>query len=176
MPTCGRCVKRNKSNQCVYHPAPLTKGPFSQDSNSDQSSPRVNSLSTLYRSPSNHGLDRDSIYPEPKRLKLMGTLQSITSPDSSSRHIEPQYQRRCEELRKPVSESNVRSDALGFDNKAGFINHSAVLTEHELSIGIQAPNINTTPDPRISQLQIDRGSAILTLFNELPTIEKYIDK
>ncbi|KAF2492744.1 hypothetical protein BU16DRAFT_466528 [Lophium mytilinum] len=25
-PTCGRCARRNKSDQCVYHPAPLTKG------------------------------------------------------------------------------------------------------------------------------------------------------
>lgn len=25
MPSCGRCTRRNKSDKCVYHPAPLTK-------------------------------------------------------------------------------------------------------------------------------------------------------
>lgn len=30
MPTCGRCARRNKADQCVYHPAPMTRPRHSQ--------------------------------------------------------------------------------------------------------------------------------------------------
>lgn len=48
MPTCGRCARRNKAEQCIYHPAPLTRAlptPHPSESDSGQSpvsDPQVN--------------------------------------------------------------------------------------------------------------------------------------
>jgi hypothetical protein len=160
-----RCAKRNKPDQCVYHPAPLTKGQTPHDTNSDQSSPRVNSFGTAYQSLSEREISRDSIYPAPKRVKLTEAFQS-----------QSQKQNVFDELHKPLPDESIREDALRFDNGAGFINHSAVLAEHELSIGIQPPNDDTTPISKVSQLQIDRGATVLTLLRDLQAIERYIDK
>jgi hypothetical protein len=142
----------------------LTKAQTPHDTNSDQSSPRVNSFSTAYQSQSDREIGCDSIYPAPKRVKLTETLQ----PASQERDI-------FEELNKPLSDGTVREDALSFDNSAGFTNHSAVLAEHELSIGIRPPNDDST-SISVSQLHIDRGATVLTVLQDLPAIEKYIDK
>jgi hypothetical protein len=125
----------------------------------------VNSFSTAYQSPSDREIGCDSIYPAPKRVKLTETLQ----PASQERNI-------FEELHKPLSSGTSREDALGFDDSAGFTNHSAVLAEHELSIGIRPPNDDCTPISKVSQLHIDRGATVLTLLQDLPAIEGYIDK
>jgi hypothetical protein len=80
------------------------------------------------------------------------------------RPTQPQVDQALEELRKPLSDS------------AGFINHSAVLAEHELSIGIQSSNDDSTLVSKVSQLQIDRGAIVLTLFKDLSALGKYIEK
>jgi hypothetical protein len=160
-----RCAKRNKPNQCVYHPAPLTKGQTPNDTLSDQSSPRVNSFSATYQSPSEREIGRDSIYPATKRVKLTESFQ----PASQNQNV-------FEELHKQLPDESIREDVLSFDNSAGFINHSAVLAEHELSVGIQPPNNDLTPISKVSQLHIDRGATVLTLLKDLSAIEMYIDK
>jgi hypothetical protein len=175
--TCERCAKRNKPDQCVYHPAPLTKGPTPQDSNSDQSSPRVNSFSTAcHLSPSDYGVNRDLVYPESKRVKRAGAFQPGLSPDRLERQAERHDQHNLEDICKPLSGPGIRADALSYDTGAGFINHSAVLAEHELSIGIEPQNGDTVPQAKVSQLQIDRGAAVLKLFRDLQATEKYIEK
>jgi hypothetical protein len=143
----------------------LTKAQTPHDTNSDQSSPRVNSFSAAYQSPSDREIGRDSIYPTPKRVKLTETLK----PTSQERDV-------FEELHKPLSDGGIREDIFSFDNTAGFTNHSAVLAEHELSIGIRPPNDGTIPVSTVSQLHIDRGATVLTVLKDLPAIERYIDK
>jgi hypothetical protein len=143
----------------------LTKAQTSHDTNSDQSSPRINSFSTAYHSPSEREIGHDSTYPAPKRVKLTQALQ----PASQDQNV-------FEELHKPLSNENVREDVHGFGDSADFINHSAVLAEHELSIGIHPSNDDSTPISRISPLHLDRGAAVLTLLRDLPSIEKYINK
>jgi hypothetical protein len=125
----------------------------------------VNSFSAAYKSPSDREIDRDSIYPAPKRVKLAEALQ----PASQERDI-------FDELHKPLSSGTIREIALSFDDSAGFTNHSAVLAEHELSIGIRLSNDDSTPISKVSQLHIDRGATVLTLLKDLPAIENYIDK
>lgn len=174
--TCRRCAKRNKPDQCVYHPAPLTKGPNPQDSHLDNGSPRVNSFSTALQSPSSHEVNRDLIYPEAKRLKRTESLYQAPSPDSLSKLTQSRAEQSFEELRKLLSNSGTQADALGFDNSASFINHSAVLAEHELSIGIHLSSDDATRISKVSQLQIDRGAIVLTLFKNLSAVGKYIEK
>jgi hypothetical protein len=174
MPICGRCAKRSKPDQCVYHPAPLTKAPNPHDTNSDQSSPRVNSFGTAYHSPSDRECVRDAVYPDAKRVKRADTFQPVIG--LSRQAQSPQDQVGLEDLSRSLADRNVRKEAFGFDDSAGFINHSAVLAEHELSIGIEPPHTNIASTPKVSQSQIDRGAAVLTLLRDLPSIEKYIDK
>jgi hypothetical protein len=174
---CRRCAKRNKSDQCLYHPAPLTKGPKSHDNNPNSSgNPRVNSFSAAYQSPSSREVVRDIIYPEAKRLKETESLSFTPSVDIPSISTQPKVDQAFEELRKSLSDSGTQADALGFDNGAGFINHSAVLAEHELSIGIQLSSDDKIPASNVSQLQIDRGAIVLTLFKDLSAVGKYIEK
>jgi hypothetical protein len=133
----------------------------------------VNSFGTAYQSPSDRETIRDASSPEAKRVKRTEPFQPVsrigdllTRPESET----------VEELSRPVRHDSARADTLGFDNSAGFINHSAVLAEHELSIGIQPPNTDGAYAPRISQAHIDRGAAVLTLLRDLSAIEEYIDK
>ena len=172
----GRCAKRNKPDQCVYHPAPLTKAPNFHDATSYAGSPRVNSFSTAYQSPSDRGTASDSFYSEPKRVKRTGAFEPVLSLSDHPAHSASHRSRPSEELCKPLSGDSVSAEALGFENGAGFINQSAVLVEHELSIGIQPPNDDTATMASVSQSHIDRGAVVLTLFTDLPAIEKYIDK
>ncbi|KAF1919497.1 hypothetical protein BDU57DRAFT_143526 [Ampelomyces quisqualis] len=173
MPICGRCTKRSKPDQCVYHPAPLTKAPSPHNTNSDQSSSRVNSFGTAYQSPSARESTCDTVYHGAKRVKRADTFQPVAD---LPRQAESQGPVALEDLSRSLLDHGARKDTLGLDDSAGFINHSAVLAEHELSIGIQPPNTDVASTPRVSQGQIDRGAAVLTLLRNLSTIEKYIDK
>src|SRR3954464_5629982 len=44
LPTCGRCVKRGTTRECLYHPAPMTKnGRIGPKSTSPRTTPRPGS-------------------------------------------------------------------------------------------------------------------------------------
>jgi len=107
---------------------------------------------------------------EPKRVKLTQAHESEQSFVGFSAQSVPCVQTTFDPLCKPVTES------FSYDDSAGFINQSAVLAENELSIGILPPLDDAASTPRISQLQIDRGAVVLTMFKDLPAIMKYIDK
>ncbi|KAH7377712.1 hypothetical protein BKA66DRAFT_560870 [Pyrenochaeta sp. MPI-SDFR-AT-0127] len=206
VPTCGRCARRNKSGQCVYHPAPLTKKtsiPTPQHTNSEQSSPE---LSSVYHAFSEQPHARTPSFSELERAKRTEILQPFpflvhsvehspvpttnvlanSSDESANSRLSrasslpaqpwTESQRNAEELRRPLPDHHIRTDVFNFDNRSTFINHSAVLAENEISIGIQPPNTDSTPMSKVLQSQIDRGAVVLTLLKDLPTIQKYIDK
>lgn len=113
------------------------------------------------------------MYPDAKRVKRADTFQPVVN---LPRQAESQGPVGLEDLSRSLLDRDARKETLGFDDSAGFINHSAVLAEHELSIGIQPPHTDVASAPRVSQLHVDRGAAVLTLLQDLPSIEKYIDK
>ncbi|KAF2820502.1 hypothetical protein CC86DRAFT_397762 [Ophiobolus disseminans] len=176
VPTCGRCAKRNKPDRCVYHPAPLTKAPNLHDTTSDAGSPRVNSFSTAYNSPTDRGTIRDAFYPDPKGVKHAGRFEPVLSLDGFSASPELYQKASGDELYKRLPIDYSRVDSLGLDSGASFMNQSAVLAENELSIGIQPPNDDTSTMANVSQSHIERGVVVLTILKDLPAIEKYIDK
>jgi hypothetical protein len=88
----------------------------------------------------------------------------------------PQDSQGFEELRKALLTDSSQVDIVNLDDSAGFISHSAILAENELSVGIQPQNTDISSTTRVSQSQIDRGAAVLTLLNDLPTLQTYIDK
>lgn len=176
MPTCGRCAKRSKPDQCVYHPAPLTKATKSHDISSEGYSPRLNSFSVTYQSPVDRDISEDARFPAAKRLKGTKHDQAPRFSSNLPKALEATVRTTIEELNKPLSDRLERSDALDLDNYAGVTNHAAVLAEHELSIGIQPPRGDLAPAPKVSQRFVEQGAAVLTLFQDISEIEKYIDK
>ncbi|KAH9881043.1 hypothetical protein J1614_001536 [Plenodomus biglobosus] len=195
MPACGRCARRNKSDKCVYHPAPLTK-------TASASIPRHASVEST--SPESPGPDtiidpNDEIHTAitdfneaharrrtlPQPLPSISHLiedNSITASESrnvrvNSLPMPAERQRQQSGLREQQSLDQVSwEDVQHFDNKAAFINDFAVLAENELSIGIQPPMLHNVPVSHVTQSHIDRGAAVLTLLKDFQSIQRYIDK
>lgn len=167
MPACGRCAKRNKPDQCVYHPAPLTKNAHAS---AEAASPRVNSFSIASQSPSSRDSTNESLQHGAKRMKVKSLCEPQLSfaglPHQPERHSHTAF----DALQKPINGSFNVGDG------AGFISSSSILAEHELSIGIQPPHEDHLGLSSVSQSQIDRGAVVLTLFQDLADIKKYIKK
>jgi hypothetical protein len=188
MLTGARCAKRNKPDQCVYHPAPLTKATTPRTPCSDDSSPAINSFSILYSPALNKGATDISFRRDLKHARHIEAVQSASYVptqlqaallDSTANlpysPYTPDSQPISQQARMP-SPQHQPGDACSFDIEDGFINHSAVLAEHEFSIGIQPLGCDSTCRSEVSQSHIDKGVAVLTVLKNFPVIQKYIDK
>jgi len=189
-PTCGRCIRRNKAQQCVYHPAPLTK-PANLPTPStvtESSSPSALVQSTEWCTPAPSGISRPPTEPTgvslPARSEQIGALPPRAT-RASSLPAQPwsslNYgQQSIEELRRPLPEAHVRGESAIQAPSTGFIHHTAILDENELSIGILNGRADARgdggPTAQVPRLYIERGAAVLTLLKELPTFQQYIDK
>ncbi|KAF2440004.1 hypothetical protein P171DRAFT_447960 [Karstenula rhodostoma CBS 690.94] len=182
-PTCGRCARRNKAHQCVYHPAPLTKrtglptpsiesdprspSTLVQSTEWDASAPVVHPLTTPPQTES--AITSQPSYVVNPQVVLPRTARATSLPAHPRLTID--------ELRRPLPEAHVRGDSLNKLPAAGFVHHTAILDEYELSIGIQRPNAE---DPNtstvISPLYIERGAAVLTLLKDPTILQRYLDK
>jgi hypothetical protein len=198
-PHCGRCSRRGKTEQCVYHPAPLTKATTASTSpapKTSQSSPNQISQNNLQ----SEGLEYVPVFSpgirpptspvQPLRYNSSSTPSAFTNsldglpqlkrfrPNDVSGQMFPSSAISQQEmdLCRPLPDHQVSVDAQSFDMKAGITNHSAVLAENESSIGILPPLIDSSPSSEISRSNIDRGASVLTLLKDLPTLRKYIDK
>lgn len=189
MPTCGRCVKRGKTDKCTYHPAPLTKSgtsPAHRVASPDQASCNIEGKEFSYQPhPKSKSLPKSVAY-----LKHLAdtdrprTFQSFprsvqserdsTTSTSTSFTQSPSFQSRSRQTSLSKLEQAVRTDAQGLEDGAAFISHSAVIAENELSIGLSPPD--STGEHRVSQSHIERGVAVLALLKDLPSIQTYIDK
>ncbi|CAI6301925.1 unnamed protein product [Periconia digitata] len=171
MPTCGRCQRRNRADQCVYHPAPLTKaGQLPTPQASDSSSPVVENRSVNTDTTS-------ASTPTFSRVELHAVQQTRSS-RASSLPAQPwssiQYgQQTVEELRKPVPRAHIQ--ALGYHPSGTSMHHASILAENELSVGI-APSNGEIAHSMVSQADIERGAACLTLLRNFPLCLRYIDK
>ena len=180
MPKCGRCVKKGKSDKCVYHPAPLTKSgaiPSQRVTKSDQISSNTEGDRALYQTQSGpahspasasyvthleHTNRPLSFLPFPRSVQSAGST-TVSTPTTST-HSPDQR----------LGHHPIRTDAQCFDNGAAFINHYAVLAENEPSIGLSPPE--SAGGSKIAQMHIDKGAAVLTLLKDLTSVQKYIDK
>ncbi|PVH96263.1 hypothetical protein DM02DRAFT_617345 [Periconia macrospinosa] len=171
MPTCGRCQRRNRAEQCVYHPAPLTKThqlPTPQAS--DSSSPTFVRQSVDIDAVPAPALPPTRIDPSPTQHPRVSRASSLPAQPWSS----IQYgQQSVEELRKPVPRAHVQARAIS--PSGTFIHHAAILAENELSVGIFPSNGETAP-AIIYRHDIQRGAACLTLLKDFPRCLRYIEK
>lgn len=183
LPTCGRCARRNKARQCVYHPAPLTKGASipTPSTESDPRSPSVPLQSTEWRTPT------PVVHPLTTTPRTESVVHSQPPGGAGPQNILPRTARATslpahprltiDELRRPLPEAHVRGDSVNKLPAAGFVHHTAILDEYELSIGIQRPNAeDSNVSTVISPLYIERGAAVLTLLKDRTILQRYIDR
>ncbi|KAF2631836.1 hypothetical protein BU25DRAFT_445890 [Macroventuria anomochaeta] len=196
MPHCGRCLKRGKTDKCIYHPAPLTKSATKRSPQSDQTLSSTEGKRTSYQPLSGTGrtsvpaaylahlerTDRPTTFlPFSSLVQSEGSLTASTatsvmqspSHQSESRLAYIAAQQVIKESRQPSVNHLVRTDAQGFENGSSFISHSAVLAENEPNIGLSPPE---STGFRVLQAHIDRGVTVLLLLKDLSSIQKYINK
>ncbi|KAI8931330.1 hypothetical protein NX059_011671 [Plenodomus lindquistii] len=202
MPICGRCVRRNKTDKCVYHPAPLTKTrSVPRNAGVESSSPESHGLDAVnsdYHSHATHNGATENnntsamsvILPQPlpsisqllEHNSISGAgaagdlgtsgLRATSLPTPAECQVDQENQQQ----QRSLSDQPNWDDVQHFDNKAAFINDFAVLAENELSIGIQPPRLYTPPVSQVTQAHIERGAAVLTLLKDFQGIQRYIDK
>jgi hypothetical protein len=172
MPTCGRCARRAKPEQCVYHPAPLTKAnnlatPQATPTDGSSSSSVINSYECQTTA------DTALQFPpfnEPPFLPRVPRANSLPSQPWASIIY---GQQTVEELRRPIPDHESQRASL---NAEGFVHHHAIIAENELSVGILPPISDDVSTSKVTQVQIDRGATVLSLLKDLPLYQKYIDK
>ncbi|KAF2868108.1 hypothetical protein BDV95DRAFT_157941 [Massariosphaeria phaeospora] len=176
MPTCGRCARRNKPEECSYHPAPLTKSTTIPTPEATRDEERTSPV--LLRP---HGCTRHT-----EADYLVDTSDTTHMPQprvtrASSLPAQPGSsliygQQTIQELRRPLPENHIRSESTLFQNDAAFMHHAAVLAEIEASIGIMPPNPDMALPLPTPPAYIDKGAAVLTLLKDLPIMMQYIEK
>lgn len=195
IPHCGRCVKRGKIDKCVYHPAPLTKSTVKRSTQSNQPSSNAEDERTQYRPLSGtgrtsvptvylahlehtnrrKGFTQFSNSVQLERSLTTSTPTSLRSPSSQSGRLATgaSVQQASKNSHWLSGGQAVGTDAQQLERGASFINHAAVLDEHEPSIGLSPPSSTAS---KISQEHIDQGASVLLLLGDLKSIQKYIDK
>lgn len=186
MPTCGRCLRRNKPEQCVYHPAPLTKAlPIPQATESTVSSPSE----TIAQKPDSYEIESNSSA-LPSYQPNASPIETLVFPpfDDSSNPAPracrasslptqawstPNHGQGLEDAQALLTDSQTRGASLRFLETAGFVSHAAILAENELSFGIIPANLDS---PSIPASHVDKGALVLSMLKDLPIYNKYIEK
>ncbi|KKY19576.1 putative c6 transcription [Diplodia seriata] len=153
MPTCGRCARRNKQDQCVYHPAPLTR-------TRSAATPRLSGSEPVLSPPQTASPEAAS----PRTAQLDSRTTPLPAVDDDANETELQ----C------IASSDVRHHA-GF---LGSTSYSAVLTENEGSLGLGQDETacHSGANPRISPEHVQKGVEILSLLKDIPIFERYIQR
>ncbi|KAH6643666.1 hypothetical protein C7974DRAFT_407390 [Boeremia exigua] len=193
MPHCGRCVKKGKSDRCVYHPAPLTKSALKSPARLDrmaasveaegslgQLSPGVKQVSppVAYLTYLEH-TDRPASFPsfagsgQSEGGITATTLDSLPKARLEKQTNESAIHQTLQESDRPPVDQLIRLEAQRFENGGSFISHSAVLAENEPNIGLSPPESYFSELP---QAHIDRGVAVLLMLRDMSSVQKYIDK
>lgn len=193
LPVCDRCVKRGRTEKCVYHPAPLTatkrKAQESKISHADEGPTSYRPLSGAGRASTpaaylahlehtnrltsfSHVSQATQVESSPTASTLSSSVRSQNS-ISQSQYIDASVQQASKNTRRPSIDQRTGTDARELERGASFVNHTAVLDEHESSIGL-TPQGSTAFE--VSQERIDQGASVLFVLRDLGSIQKYIDK
>lgn len=180
LPICGRCRRRNRPELCVYHPAPLTKTlpqiPTPATSHggtpgyASQYAPQApDEASSL--SPAAYTTQTSRIPPLSEAVPPRGLRATSLPPGRTSAVL------GTDEFQKEVLPNKLPDGdtfySLGSDN---FLSHVALLQENEGSIGIAPPASDTVLASNIPISHIDKGSLVLSLLQDLPLFERYMEK
>ncbi|KAF2165409.1 hypothetical protein M409DRAFT_24259 [Zasmidium cellare ATCC 36951] len=196
-PVCGRCARRNKPDQCIYHPAPLTKprtapnnGPGPERTAPHRPShvapyqplPLERHQSGLASPPCSTGTQQGQVQDyaafRPVNNTSLGQASVIQSPAPA--HPSMAQTPLDERTRASSTASYTTPDsAMSFrDSRTGFLgatSYSAVYTENPTIL--EAPDIENAPDlPAISSDRIQQGAEVLSMLRDIPVYRKFTQR
>ncbi|KAK5109875.1 hypothetical protein LTR62_006482 [Meristemomyces frigidus] len=190
-PVCQRCAKRNKPDQCVYHPAPLTKPRGSPTLSGEKThtthraspypttrpgrrhsglvSPPSSTGTTTHHPTAFHPVTSVTIDQLPDLPPLKPALASLSSEDTR--------------ISSSISVVNTESSMSYRERKVGFLgptSYSAIFTENQASLGASDPEDLFDPEPSetlpISPEKIQRGADVLAMLRDIPLYEKFMQR
>ncbi|PPJ54981.1 hypothetical protein CBER1_05643 [Cercospora berteroae] len=189
-PICGRCARRGKESECVYHPAPLTKprmssgaGPL-RTSNPSRTLPQVPYPTERLDTQRSHALasppssTNTTSGQEEALLHVNGTslgqspivrspLVQMVSPATGSSRLSSR-----DSHRSPASAMSFRDSKTGY---LGATSYSAVYEEN--SSILQTPEVDEARDlPVTSAEKIQQGAQILSMLKDLPVYREYMGR
>lgn len=151
LPTCGRCARRNRSDQCIYHPAPLTKA----KSSSNGTGPIGNETS---------GPGHES--------PLNATEENLISSATASSDL------YLSANGSPRRRSPVRTDPKVSHGFLGPTSYSAIFSENQntIDLGSDLNGSLLTDRNSVTRDRICKGAEVLLLLNNSALISKFIDR
>lgn len=151
LPTCSRCARRNLPEQCVYHPAPLTRP------KSDISVVPTSAASGL-------------VSPTPTLPSYQ--LPSLQTSERAARTETPATQ-PSESGSKPQERelSEYLPSATGF---FGATSSVALFADHTNSIRVETDVTSLCVPASVTAARIQRGMEVLALLSDVPFYEKMI--
>lgn len=192
-PICGRCARRGKQSECMYHPAPLTKPRTGLGPQRTMSIPRAHdSTQSSYPATGADGSrPSDSLSPPSSTRTLSAQKQTVSgSTDSRSlgyRSAEASpaghMPYSSNEGSQPPSTASVQipeSDMSFRDISQGYLgatSYSAVYAEHQ-SI-LQTPHVEETPEnllPVTSVEKIQQGAQVLSILKDFPVYRQFMQR
>ncbi|EME84636.1 uncharacterized protein MYCFIDRAFT_203102 [Pseudocercospora fijiensis CIRAD86] len=197
-PVCGRCARRGKEDQCIYHPAPLTKPrtdpPGIGPHRTAASTPRLSTIGPyptpfpsienkrngLVSPPSSNSTQqgKDAAFrvstSQPASLGQGSVLPSPTAP------MPPTPGEESKHSSAPSASYASPESAMSFirDGRTGFLgptSYSAVYTEN--SSILQTPDVEDPPDlPSLPADKIQQGAEVLSMFRDLPVYRNFTQR
>ncbi|KAK1063367.1 hypothetical protein LTR74_009523 [Friedmanniomyces endolithicus] len=181
-PVCGRCSRRDKPEQCIYHPAPLTKprgspgvGPTRTHSRASLERPS-SGLASPPASTETSSLDSSAFRPVNHRVSLdRGAILQSPRPPMAPPSSEDKGTSRSASLASPDGSMSFREGKVGF---LGPTSYSAVFSENPSSLGAGFPDeIEDASDlGPIAPERIQQGAEILALLRDVPLYEKFTQR
>lgn len=178
MPTCGRCARRNMAEQCVYHPAPLSKALPTPHTSEASPSPRPN-LQICDTNPDTTSESLVTVSESAGRSNYHETLAEeslqVQPHSRSQRGVEDNQRTIQQSLTQTLGFSTTSQSSPGF---LGATSYSAILAENETNIGITSTDAGAGHGSfaAVSQTHVQKGAEMLLLLKDMPLFDRFIDR
>lgn len=196
-PVCGRCARRNKPDQCFYHPAPLTKtrsSPAPQRPLSTARRPSSFSSRPVTDERHNHGLASPPVSNTPSNHSI--DISAFRSANGTP-HNQPLFTQSPalrSNLPAPTTEEDrfsaasipytgPESASMSFrDSKSGFLgptSYNAVFTENPGSLSVITEAVDVDEHSRLPAVTVDKiqqGAEVLSMLSDIPTYRTFTQR
>ena len=190
-PVCGRCARRGKPDQCIYHPAPLTKPRNSPGPGPQGTSKPSSRASTVapYPSAAPERLQSGLISPPASNeTQQQGPIRQLDR--GSSDHQSATRPLGVHSVIPSPVEERIGSSAVSYNSpesgmsfregKVGFLgptSYSAIFTENSSSLGIvEQDEVDDRALPPVTVDKIKQGAEVLALLKDMPLYERFTQR
>ncbi|KAF2834548.1 hypothetical protein M501DRAFT_1009108 [Patellaria atrata CBS 101060] len=200
LPTCGRCARRRKFQQCVYHPAPMTRQRLLVNDALTPASPPSTARSMTTQSITSTLASPDNVRDVSNDARSDGVSNTwVSRPRRSS--APPEYgleaalrmdNAQCSRTGNKAYISNSKvlgsvwsgldshhpSSNFTMHTRLGFLgstSYSAIIQEQQTTLGLREPEMECEPGkPRhVDREQIQRGAKLLAMLKDLPMFTRF---